>query len=48
MCSSDLYIEPTSALAYAGYLRLADRIGVEERVVLTLTGSGLKGKPKET
>ena len=40
------YIEPTSALAYAGYLRLADRIGAEERVVLTLTGSGLKGKPQ--
>jgi threonine synthase len=40
------YIEPTSALAYAGYLRLADRIGAGERVVLTLTGSGLKGKMK--
>ncbi len=40
------YIEPTSALAYAGYLRLKDRIGEDERVVLTLTGSGLKGKPK--
>ena len=40
------YIEPTSALAYAGYLRLTDRIGVGERVVLTLTGSGLKGKTK--
>jgi threonine synthase len=38
------YIEPTSALAYAGYLQLTDRIGAGERVVLTLTGSGLKGK----
>ncbi|QRN84506.1 threonine synthase (plasmid) [Chloroflexota bacterium] len=40
------YIEPTSALASAGYLRLKDQIGDDERVVLTLTGSGLKGKPK--
>ncbi len=48
MAHHGYYIEPTSALAYAGYLRLSDRIGAEERVVLTLTGSGLKGKPKET
>jgi len=47
MAHHGYYIEPTSALAYAGYLRLADRIGADERVVLTLTGSGLKGKPKE-
>jgi threonine synthase len=39
------YVEPTSALALAGYLRLRDQIGEGERVVLTLTGSGLKGKP---
>jgi len=47
MAHHGYYIEPTSALAYAGFLQLKDRIGVEERVVLTLTGSGLKGKPKE-
>ncbi|MBG0787930.1 MAG: threonine synthase [Anaerolineaceae bacterium] len=46
MAHQGYYIEPTSALAYAGYLRLIDRIGVEERVVLPLTGSGLKGKPQ--
>ncbi len=40
------YIEPTSALALAGYLRLQDRIGAGESVVLPLTGSGLKGKPQ--
>lgn len=40
------YVEPTSALAFAGYLRLREQMGAGERVVLTLTGSGLKGKPK--
>jgi threonine synthase len=39
------YVEPTSALALAGYLRLREQIGAGEHVVLTLTGSGLKGKP---
>lgn len=40
------YVEPTSALALAGYLRLREQIGAGERVVLPLTGSGLKGKPQ--
>ena len=42
------YIEPTSALALAGYLRLQGQMGIGETVVLTLTGSGLKGKPQVT
>lgn len=40
------YVEPTSALAAAGYLRLMDEIKEGEVVVLPLTGSGLKGAPQ--
>ncbi len=40
------YVEPTSALAAAGYIRLMDEIGKGEIVVLPLTGSGLKGAPR--
>jgi threonine synthase len=40
------YIEPTSALAAAGFLRLKDEIDEGDVVVLPLTGSGLKGAPQ--
>jgi threonine synthase len=39
------YIEPTSALALAGFLQMKTEIGDKEIVVLPLTGSGLKGHP---
>ena len=39
-----IYVEPTSAVAPAGLdlLRADGRIGPDERVVVALTGSGLK------
>jgi len=40
------YIEPTSALVVAGFKKLIDEIGPTETVILTLTGSGLKGAPQ--
>ena len=40
------YIEPTSALAAAGFYQLQLKIKHNEIVVIPLTGSGLKGKPK--
>ena len=40
------YIEPTSALVFAGLKQMIDQIGEGERVLLTLTGSGLKGAPQ--
>jgi threonine synthase len=40
------YVEPTSALALAGFWALRDEIGEAETVVLPLTGSGLKGEPQ--
>jgi len=40
------YIEPTSAVAVAGFRQLLDEIGEGEMVVLPLTGSGLKGAPQ--
>jgi threonine synthase len=39
------FIEPTSALALAGFLQMKTEIGEKEIVVLPLTGSGLKGHP---
>jgi len=39
------YIEPTSALALAGFKQLKDEIQEDEVVVLPLTGNGLKGVP---
>jgi threonine synthase len=41
------YIEPTSAAAIAGLREIADEIGDGERVVISLTGNGLKGKPQQ-
>jgi len=41
------YVEPTSALALAGFKQIEDEIGKSEIVVLPLTGNGLKGVPKE-
>ncbi len=43
MAHHGYYIEPTSALAYAGYLRLKDQISEDERVVLT-DGEWLEGE----
>jgi threonine synthase len=40
------YIEPTSALVFAGFKRLKDEIKEGDIVVLPLTGNGLKGVPK--
>jgi threonine synthase len=40
------YIEPTSALVVAGLKKLADQIPLDVQVALTLTGSGLKGLPR--
>lgn len=40
------YVEPTSALALAGFRQIMEGIAEDEVVVLPLTGSGLKGKPK--
>jgi threonine synthase len=37
-----LYVEPTAAVAFAGWRRLKDRIRPQEQVLLPLTGSGLK------
>lgn len=39
------YIEPTSALVVAGLKHLVNEIDPKETVILTLTGSGLKGAP---
>jgi len=39
------FIEPTSALAVAGFQKLENIIGDNETVVLPLTGSGLKALP---
>jgi len=41
------YIEPTSALALAGFRQMLGDIGEKDCVVLPLTGSGLKGVPIE-
>ncbi len=40
------YIEPTSALTIAGLNQMVDEISTKETVILTLTGSGLKGAPQ--
>jgi len=40
------YVEPTSALCIAGLQHLIDKIEEDAIVLLPLTGSGLKGKPK--
>ena len=40
------YVEPTSALVVAALKQLAGRITEKELVLLSLTGSGLKGKPR--
>jgi len=39
------YVEPTSALVFAGFKKILDEIGNDDCVVLPLTGSGLKGVP---
>jgi len=41
------YIEPTSALAVAGFQKLLELIKKSDTVVIPLTGNGLKGKPKQ-
>jgi len=40
--ASGLFAEPSSACAFAGYLKAKPSIGREESVVVMLTGSGLK------
>ncbi|MFU8827684.1 MAG: threonine synthase [Brevefilum sp.] len=40
------YVEPTSALVVGALKQLAGLITKDEHVLLTLTGSGLKGEPK--
>jgi threonine synthase len=40
--ASGLFAEPSSACAFAGYLKAKPSIGREETVVVMLTGSGLK------
>jgi len=40
------YIEPTSALVIAGFKKLQPEINKDERVILILTGNGLKGAPR--
>jgi len=42
------YVEPTSALALAGYQRINTEIDPDDIVVLSLTGSGLKGAPQNS
>lgn len=42
------FVEPTSALVVAGFQELVDQISPEETVIMTLTGSGLKGAPQNT
>lgn len=39
------YVEPTSAVAFAGLERLKEKISDHERIVVPLTGNGLKGAP---
>jgi threonine synthase len=39
------YVEPTSALVFAGFKKILDEIGDDDCIVLPLTGSGLKGVP---
>ena len=41
-----VYIEPTSAAAVAAVGQLKDRLHKEERVVVPLTGHGLKATPR--
>ena len=40
------FIEPTSALVFAGLVQIHEQIEKDEVVVLSLTGSGLKGVPQ--
>jgi threonine synthase len=42
------FVEPTSALVFAGLKHLQDQIPKEDLVVLSLTGNGLKGMPKDS
>jgi len=39
---SGLFVEPSSACAFACYLKVKETLGRAERVVIMLTGSGLK------
>lgn len=47
LANKGFYIEPTSALAVAGFHQIRDEIKPGEQVVIPLTGSGLKGEPKQ-
>ena len=47
MAHMGYYIEPTSATAVAGLQAIADEIREGERVVVSLTGNGLKGEPQD-
>ncbi|GAB6276810.1 MAG: threonine synthase [Rectinema sp.] len=40
--SSGLFAEPSSACAFAGFLKVKEQLGAEASVVVMLTGSGLK------
>lgn len=46
LAEQGFFIEPTSALAVAGFKDLSNAIQDYETVVIPLTGNGLKGKPK--
>jgi threonine synthase len=47
MAHMGFFVEPTSALVVAGFDNLRDQIAKADKVVLFLTGNGLKGKPEE-
>lgn len=47
LAEQGFFIEPTSALAVAGFKELSNAIQDNETVVIPLTGNGLKGKPKQ-
>ena len=41
------YVEPTSAVAFAGLEKLKQELSEEDVVILILTGNGLKGEPQK-
>lgn len=47
LAEQGFFVEPTSALAAAGFYNLRNKIKDSETVVISLTGNGLKGKPSQ-
>lgn len=47
LAQQGFFIEPTSALAAAGFYKLRNKIKDTEIVIIPLTGNGLKGKPRQ-